>query len=79
MNLSTESPSKMELAVFSVEYSSTEYQWKVRFQAPTMQWREHRGEKGGLEGALEVVDRPTQLICISDIYLLYVNRQIQKT
>ena len=26
-----------------------------------------------------LVDRPTQLICISDIYLLYVNRQIQKT
>ena len=25
----------------------------------------------------EVVDRPTQLICISDIYLLF-NRQIQK-
>ena len=29
---------------------------------------------------LRLVDRPTQLICISDIYLfLYVNRQIQKT
>ena len=26
-----------------------------------------------------VVDRPTQLICISDIYLLYVNIKIQKT
>ena len=26
-----------------------------------------------------LVDRPTQLICISDIYLFYVNRQIQKT
>ena len=27
----------------------------------------------------DVVDRPTQLICISDIYLLYIKRQIQKT
>ena len=31
-----------------------------------------------LEFGQGVVDRPTQLICISDIYL-YVNRQIQKT
>ena len=26
-----------------------------------------------------VVDRPIQLICMYDIYLLYINRQIQKT
>ena len=33
----------------------------------------------GVLGATHaVVDRPTQLICISDIYL-FVNRQIQKT
>ena len=34
------------------------------------------------ESQHQLVDRPTQLICISDIYLLlfvYVNRQIQKT
>ena len=34
--------------------------------------------KGKTDG-IEIVDRPTQLICISDIYLLYVNIQIQKT
>ena len=34
--------------VFIVEYSSTEYQWKLRLQAPTI-WR-GRGRVGGTGG-----------------------------
>ena len=50
---------------------------KVRF-AELLKVNVEAGEEGEVEEEEGVVDRPTQLICTSDIYL-YVNRQIQKT
>ena len=47
----------------------------MRGRGPMRRGREKEGE-GGWERGWEGVDRPTQLICISDIY---VNRQTQKT
>ena len=50
---------------------------KVVYSPSMSHWTSIAAHAGGV-----LVDRPTQLICISDIYLLtcwYVNRQIQKT